>query len=143
MTKFRVLVTGSRDWPDMHEHFIWADLTMLLKDPDIRVLTVVWGKNPNGADAMVERWCNAWEPLAGYLGKDVVPEPHPAAWNVFGKRAGHLRNEEMVERGADLCLAYPLGISPGTRGCMALASTAEIPIWNRTADLAIEDFVPA
>ena len=33
-------------------------------------------------------------------------EPHPADWNEHGKRAGYLRNIEMAEAGADLCIVF-------------------------------------
>lgn len=55
-------------------------------------------------------------------------EAHPADWNSFGGDAGTLRNERMVQLGADLCLAFPLGQSTGTRGCMDLAEKAGIPV---------------
>jgi hypothetical protein len=34
----------------------------------------------------------------------------------------------MVAAGADLCLAFPIGASPGTRSCMRLAAAAGIPV---------------
>jgi hypothetical protein len=34
----------------------------------------------------------------------------------------------MVSLGATLCIAFPLGASEGTRGCMRLAEAAGIPV---------------
>ena len=49
---------------------------------------------------------------------------------VSAVRPGHVRNHHMVSLGADLCLAFPLGESRGTRGCMAAAHKAGIPVRN-------------
>lgn len=55
-------------------------------------------------------------------------EPHPADWEGFGKRAGHVRNAEMVLLGADICLAFPHPSSKGTLDCIDQAWRAGIPV---------------
>lgn len=55
-------------------------------------------------------------------------QAYPADWDRYGRSAGHRRNAQMVADGADLCLAFPLGESRGTRGCMRLASQAGIRV---------------
>lgn len=40
----------------------------------------------------------------------------------------HHRNAEMVNLGADVMLAFPLGQSAGTGGCMRLAEAGGIPV---------------
>lgn len=55
-------------------------------------------------------------------------ETHVAKWGEHGRRAGPLRNQAMVELGADVCVALPQGQSPGTRHCAALADRAGIPV---------------
>lgn len=55
-------------------------------------------------------------------------EPHPADWDRFGRGAGHKRNQEMVDLGADLCLAFPMPGSRGTWDCVRRARLASIPV---------------
>jgi len=72
--------------------------------------------------------------VAKALGCQVEPHPVPSwAWRreYAGKAAGHARNALMVRLGAAGCVAFPLGLSAGTRGCMVLADDAGIRVWNR------------
>lgn len=120
----RVLVTGSRDWADK-EHVAEALIEAWEQALEGEFPTLVSGACPTGADAIAEALAEEW-------GWPV--ERHPADWARHGKAAGPLRNREMVERGADVCLAFPLGVSRGTRGCMALAKAAGIEVRNYGED---------
>ncbi|QHB38088.1 DprA-like DNA processing chain A [Mycobacterium phage Noelle] len=118
----RVLVTGSRDWRDRPE--VWRTLQDELdKSPD--GIVVVHGA-ARGADDIADRW--AWG--MHQMGYKVEPEDHPADWDKYGKAAGHIRNREMVNLGADVCHAFPLEFSIGTFGCMRLAREAGIEVIN-------------
>lgn len=48
----------------------------------------------------------------------------------------------MVNSGADICLAFPIGTSKGTRHCMSLVEQANIPLINITEESAdaIDEF---
>lgn len=117
----RILITGSRDW--MARSTIWAALNQELQQ--YRVLTIVHG-GASGADDIADRW--AWGMRQnGYL---VEIERYPADWDGLGKRAGTIRNQQMVARGADVCHAFPLSDSRGTRHCMTRAMAAGIPVVN-------------
>jgi ABC-type sugar transport system substrate-binding protein len=115
----RILVTGSRHWTDAQAvdhvlHRLW------LAAPDA---VLVSGACPTGADRIAEE---AWESWGGTV------ERHPADWDRYGKPAGPRRNQEMVDLGADICLAFPLPDSRGTVDCMAKAAAAGIPVRNCT-----------
>lgn len=114
----RILVTGSRDWIDavkIRRALEWA-WDCLGRDP---FTTLVHG-DARGADRMA---AGIWK---GYFAESLI-EKHPAMWREFPGRAGTLRNEHMVNLGADVCLAFPLPTSIGTRHCARIAEEAGIP----------------
>lgn len=115
----RVLITGSRNWTD--EDLIWDVLFEYLpaRGSLMHTVVLVHGDCPTGADAIASL---VWTANGG------LEEPHPANWAKHGKAAGPLRNQEMVNLGADVCLAFPLGESRGTRDCMRRAEAAGIPV---------------
>jgi len=116
----RLLVTGSREWRDV-EAIRWV-LRKWGCRPD--QIVVVQGM-AKGADSIARM-------VAIQLGMRY--EDHPvtrADWDRYGNSAGHQRNGVMVAAGARGCVAFPLGVSPGTRGCMKLCKQAGIKVWNR------------
>jgi hypothetical protein len=114
----RVLVTGSRklDNEQTVHTALWAQARIAGNLDDI---TIIHGKNPNGADKWAHTFCQQWK---------VAEEPYPADWDQYGKAAGHIRNGAMVDRGADVCLAFPREGSKGTWDCIRRAKEAGIPV---------------
>jgi hypothetical protein len=113
----RILVTGSRTWTD-RETIAWV-LQHWCPCPEIS--TLVHGA-ATGADS-----------IAAECGEELgmTVEPHPVKreqWRIAGKRAGHLRNQYMVDLGADLCLAFQVGDSSGTADCVRRAHAAGIRV---------------
>lgn len=114
----RVLVCGSRTWfpyaPILHFMYGWVN-----GEHD----TVIHG-GASGADAQAA--------AAGYMIGAAVEE-YPADWERYGKRAGYIRNKQMLEEGRpDLVLAFvdkPLGESKGTAMMVDLAMDADIPTY--------------
>lgn len=119
----RILVTGSRDWDDWETIVDGISFVQAIYSNENENITLVVGRCPTGADYIAER-------LAVLLGWEI--EPHPADWDKYGKAAGPIRNKEMVDSGADMCIAFPKGASRGTRGCIKLAMEAGIhcEIWE-------------
>lgn len=119
MRQLRLLVTGSRDWSDREaiESGLKEGLGWLQSDD----VMLVHGACPTGADALAHQiWVEQWQRPA---------ELHPAQWQRPGKAAGPIRNQHMVDLGADLCLVFPLGPSRGTRHCMSAAERAGIVVF--------------
>jgi len=80
-----------------------------------------------GADKIASEWVNN-QP-------EVIEEEHPAQWKKFGRRAGPLRNERMLEvlktyrvKGCEcLVVGFPLAGSVGTLHMMAIAGSCDPP----------------
>jgi hypothetical protein len=91
-----------------------------------RVVVVVHGA-ARGTDKLAERAARAF---------GMATEAHAADWEAHGKRAGFIRNAEMVALGADLVLAfYKQGAgNKGTGHCAKLAEKAGIPVRRVTDD---------
>lgn len=115
----RILVTGSRDWTDRETIArALSEAWHMLGRPHDAVL--VQGEcHLGGADLIAAGVWRAW----GYR-----VESHPAEMGPDGHVLGPKRNAHMVSLGADICLAFPLPASRGTRNCMRLAREAGIPV---------------
>lgn len=112
----RILVTGSRDWRNART-ILDAIRYQVSVDPWQEV-TVVHG-GARGADQMAG--------IAAYQAA-CYQEVHPADWEKYGRRAGFVRNAEMVNAGADVCLAFIRNNSKGATMCAQLAEKAGIPV---------------
>jgi len=118
----RVLVTGSRDWQSRMTIYkaLWGQLNRLSPWEE---MVVVHGDCPYGADRIAREWVEA---RRGRL--PVREERHPADWARWGKSAGYRRNAEMVNAGADICLAFIRNNSRGASMTAKLAREAGIPV---------------
>lgn len=127
MTPFRVLITGSRDWPA--SGVVWSALNDTHHEALTagRPLVVVHGACPRGAD----RHAADWAAVARQFTTAVIEERRPADWRpdgILDRSAGFRRNAAMVQLGAEVTLAF---IHQGSRGAShtaRLAEQAEIPV---------------
>lgn len=111
MTK-RVIVTGSRHWTDAQR--IWTTLDQVHAWASAHGMTLVHGDCIHGADRFAEDWqTHNWRKVSGMRYK--------ALWDRYGRRAGPIRNAQMVGDGADLCLAFLTPESKGGAHCADLA----------------------
>jgi hypothetical protein len=121
----RVIVTGDRNWRCLElARRIMARLTARYGDG----LTIIHG-GATGVDAAFD--------LAA-LEARVSREPHPADWHQYGDRAGPLRNQIMVDRGAAFAIAVhrTLERSRGTRDCVRRCLAAGIAVYLIDAEQA-------
>jgi hypothetical protein len=117
----RILITGSRNWTD-RDAILNALVQAVTEFGNARDLTLVHGACPTGADQI------AHELWTGHLSRFNHVERHPADWQQFGRGAGPKRNQEMVDLGADICLAFMNPGSRGTADCVRRAEKAGIPV---------------
>jgi SLOG family YspA-like protein len=116
----RVLVCGGRNFTDVD----------LLNDTlnaiwDSRKITMILHGGAPGADTLASYWAELAE---------VPCRRFPAQWQTYGKRAGPIRNQLMLQEGQpDLVVAFHGGI--GTRDMIEQAKRAGVPVQivNRTA----------
>ena len=117
----KVLVTGSRLWradSTIQKSKIYKVLDELHRDQPITLL--ITGAEPLGADRCAGDWAHKMGvPLAEY----------PAEWNRYGKSAGPLRNQWMLDFSApDLVVAFPADAGRGTQDMMRRAEAAGVPV---------------
>jgi SLOG family YspA-like protein len=119
----RILVTGSRNWT--RSDLVITAIRKAIRDAGDPDHVVIIHGGAQGAD----------HAAAQYAARQGLPvERYVANWRTQGTAAGPIRNQEMVNAGADICLAFPLGESPGTRDCMRRARKAGIPVIEYGAD---------
>lgn len=114
----RVIFSGSRRWTDP------KPITTVLDQLPVEGTLVVVGydpekRRPTGVDQIVFE-------EAVKRGFDV--ECHPADWDRYGRGAGHIRNRQMAEGGAERLYAFWDGSSPGTHHMIGVAKMADIPV---------------
>jgi hypothetical protein len=108
----RILVTGGRDFTD--KDLVDATLDRLHAE---RKFTLVIHGAARGADWLAEEWARA---------KGVETLPCPANWRRYGRGAGSVRNQKMVELKPELVVAFPGG--SGTAHVVELARHAGIEV---------------
>lgn len=116
-TRHRILITGSRSWNDPGT--IESAISLYMVVHGNIPYTVIHG-GANGADMMADY---AAEVLRA-AGWDVAVEEHLADWDAHGRAAGVLRNQAMVDMGADIVLAFIRNASPGATHCLKSARDA-------------------
>jgi hypothetical protein len=109
----KILVTGSRDWEDARSIELEMFRALYEAKTPFDHAVLLHGACPTGADALADEYARA-------TGMHVLR--FPADWDRYGKRAGFLRNAEMVELQPDICLAF---IRNGSRGASMTAQLAE------------------
>lgn len=116
---YRILITGSRTWDNVAVIAKAMADTILQAGASQEETVIVHGACPKGADDIADRLAHQWETNV---------ETHPADWSTHGKAAGFIRNAEMVNLGADMCLAFIKDNSKGASHTLDQANRAGIPV---------------
>jgi hypothetical protein len=112
----KCIIAGSRDLND----YEMVDEAVRLSG--FRITEVLSG-TARGVDQLGEAWAAS---------NGVAVRRFPADWRRFGRRAGRLRNEEMVaaaRQAGGALIAVWNGVSPGTRHTIEIARRAGLPVF--------------
>jgi hypothetical protein len=122
--KFRVIIAGGRDFSNFR---LLCKVCMHMLKNKINV-EIVSGA-ANGADKLGEKF-------AKFMGYEV--KQFPANWDVYGKRAGLVRNEEMAQY-ADSLIAFWDESSKGTKHMIDLAEKRNLKVKVQTYKVETEE----
>jgi hypothetical protein len=110
----RIIFSGSRNW--MNEPIVLDMLKMIISKFEKDQVTIVVG-GAKGLDQIAENLAKSL-----HLKVDVFY----ADWDLHGKAAGPIRNQKMLDSGADLLVAFPSKDSKGTRHMIDISQKAGI-----------------
>lgn len=117
-----VLVCGGRDYEDRATIFDALD-----KIHKHRGIVMVISGMARGADSIAVEWARS---------RDVPRMEFRADWDRYGKRAGYLRNQQMLAEGKpDVVVAFPGG--RGTAMMIEISKKAGVPVWEPCRSLAV------
>ena len=118
----RVLVCGGRDYDNREELYAvldWIDCSWEGPGTFGPITDIISG-HARGADSLAEQWAKD---------REVSLDIYPAEWDVYGKSAGFMRNQQMIDEGLpDLVVAFSGG--KGTINMIKLSNQANIPLYN-------------
>lgn len=139
----RVLVCGSRDFTNVN--VITTVLQGIYEMQSIgwllthaSHLTIIDGA-ASGADNLAHQWAVTPGPHPANQATDndtmmVFSERYPPNWDLYGKRAGYVRNQQMLNDGKpELVVAFfnkPRAESKGTAMMCDIARNAGIEVWE-------------
>lgn len=123
LSELKILVTGDRNWTDRKA--IDRELHNLAGNrmPPYDQITVIQG-GASGADEIAHN-------ITDGMGEHWVAVTVPADWNKYGRAAGPIRNQAMIDAfKPDIVLAFHSNIknSKGTIDCIEKANKAGIPV---------------
>ena len=110
---FRVIIAGGRDFTDYPLLHKKCDVFFREKTPSVILSGVA-----KGADSLGVRYAKE---------KGIPVQEYPANWQKLGRRAGMVRNRQMLED-ADALVAFWDGKSHGTANMISIAKEAGIPV---------------
>jgi hypothetical protein len=99
----KLAIIGSRTFSDY-------ELLCDHLEEHLNTTTMVVSGAARGADSMGEKWAKE---------NGIKTLIFPAEWDKYGKRAGYIRNEDIIKN-CDFCIAFWDGVSKGTMHSVSL-----------------------
>ena len=106
----RILVCGGRDYADYYH------LEEILSN-EISWPEVIISGAASGADRMAVQWA---------VTHGIEFEEYPAQWDLYQNKDGPIRNQQMLDTGIDLVIAFPGGV--GTADMVRRAKKAGVKV---------------
>lgn len=108
MKLVKMAIIGSRDFLDYD--YMVETIDRILEENDWYISEIVSG-GARGADTLAERLAKA---------NDIPVKVFPADWDTYGKRAGFLRNHQIIEY-SEVVVAFQINKSKGTQHSIDIA----------------------
>jgi len=109
----RVIICGGRNFDD--EDCVSDVMQEQLSDEEWTVIT----GGASGADSLAHK-------VAIHNG--FATEVYPADWDKYGRSAGPMRNQQMIDTGVDLVIAFPGG--RGTAHMVSIAKNKGVRVYE-------------
>jgi len=106
----RLCVCGGRDYSDKEKVF------EILDSLEFKITKLVCGM-ARGADTLGYQWA---------VKNNIPIEEYPAEWTKYGRGAGPIRNQQMLNSGIDILVAFPGGT--GTANMVKICKAAKVNI---------------
>lgn len=110
----KLAIVGGRDFNDYNILTTWVDSIFYMQNTNLKFVVSGGAK---GADSLAKKYTD--EHIAEYI-------EYPAEWNKYGKSAGFIRNQTIVDN-CDMVLAFWDGQSRGTADTIEKAKKAKKP----------------
>ena len=111
----RVIVCGGRDYTNATHLFAWLD-----KFHAAFTITEIIQGGQRGADNLAKQWAQK--------NKILVSSEFRARWTEYGKRAGPIRNQLMLNQKPNAVIAFPG--NTGTANMTSIARKAGIKVYD-------------
>lgn len=109
----KVLICGSRDWPSSRVEEIKQRIS------ELPPATVVISGAARGVDSLAASFARS---------RELEVQEFPAKWEQHGRRAGFVRNLEMLNQRPDLVIAFQVGASRGTAHTINQAIARDVKV---------------
>lgn len=116
----KILVCGSREYSDYEKlKEVLDSITLWYERDEISIIS----GGAEGADSLAKEYCKN----RNLQIEEVLPD-----WEKYGRKAGYIRNKQMIEMNPYMVIAFWDGKSSGTKITIDLATQKKIPtliIW--------------
>lgn len=113
----RILVCGGREYDDYDTVNFILNAFIAGREVDPTDVTIIQG-GANGVDTLAARWAND---------NNTTLFTEKALWKTYGKAAGAVRNQRMLDRWTpEVCIAFPGGAGTADMVKRSLAAGLEV-----------------